>query len=286
MIRSSVTLSLVPQAKGGPFIFWDDLPASCAQAASLGFDGVEIFPPSPEALERSFLQELLTGHGLELAAVGTGAGWVLHRLHLSHADAQIRAQARAFISGIIDAAGSLGAPAIIGSMQGRFENGVTREQSLAWLAEGLNELGARAERHGVPLLYEPLNRYETNLINRIGDGVDFLETLQTENVRLLADLFHMNIEESALADALRVGGRHIGHVHFVDSNRWPAGHGHTDFRPIANALRGIEYSGYLSAEALPLPTPAAAARQTMVMFKKFFPETADDPSGSLRRKSP
>lgn len=277
MIRSSVTLSLVPQAKGGPFVFWDDLPASCARAAALGFDAIEIFPPSPEAVERSALEELLTGHGLQLAAVGTGAGWVLHRLHLSHADAQIRAQARAFISGIIDYAGSLGAPAIIGSMQGRFENGVTREQALAWLAEGLNELGARAERHGVPLLYEPLNRYETNLINRIGDGVEFLETLQTDNVKLLADLFHMNIEEGALADAIRVGGRHIGHVHFVDSNRWPAGHGHTDFRPIAQALRGIDYSGYLSAEALPLPSSDEAARQTMVTFKSLFPETAGGP---------
>lgn len=277
MIRSSVTLSLVPQAKGGPFVFWDDLPASCARAAALGFDAIEIFLPSPEAVERSVLQGLLTDHGLQLAAVGTGAGWILHRLHLSHADPQIRAQARAFISGIIDYAGSLGAPAIIGSMQGRFENAVTREQALAWLAEGLNELGARAERHGVPLLYEPLNRYETNLINRIGDGVDFLETLQTDNVKLLADLFHMNIEEGALADAIRVGGRHIGHVHFVDSNRWPAGHGHTDFRPIAQALRGIEYSGYLSAEALPLPSPDEAARQTMVMFESLFPEMAGGP---------
>ena len=270
MIRSSVTLSLVPQARGGPFVFWDDLAAGCAQAAALGFDGVELFLPSAEGVDRSVLRGLLERHGLAVAAFGTGAGWLMGRWHLTHADAAVRAQAREFVGSMIDYAGEFGAPAIIGSMQGRFENGVSREQALAWLAEGLNALGERAARFGVPLLYEPLNRYETNLLNRIGDTARFLESIETRNVRILADLFHMNIEESALADALRVGSGRIGHVHFVDSNRWPAGFGHTDFQPIAHALRGIGYEGYLSAEAFPLPDPETAARQTLSMFKKWF----------------
>ena len=71
----------------------------------------------------------------------------------------------------------------------------------------------------LPLIYEPLNRYETNLCNTVADGVKLLEAIQSQNVVLLADLFHMNIEEENIADALRHGGKHIGHVHFVDSNR-------------------------------------------------------------------
>src|SRR5713101_6354203 len=135
MFRSAVTISLVSEARGGPFIFWDDLAATCARAATLGFDAVEVFPPSAEALAKLPLKELLAGNKLQLAAVGTGAGWLIRRLHLSHADREIRGQARQFIAGIIDVASRFGAPAIIGSLQGRFENGVTRPQALAWLAE-------------------------------------------------------------------------------------------------------------------------------------------------------
>src|SRR5205823_4193326 len=141
-------------------------------------------------------------------------------------DTAVRARAIAFVRSIIDLAGPLGAPAIIGSMQGRWGAGVDRPDALVHLATALNELGEHARRYDVPLIYEPLNRYETNLVNTVEDGVALLRTLSTNNVKLLCDLFHMNIEETDLASALRTGGSHVGHVHFVDSNRRPAGLGH------------------------------------------------------------
>ena len=122
----------------------------------------------------------------------------------------------------------------------------------------------------MPLIYEPLNRYETNLIKTVAGGVSYLQSLTTTNVRLLADLFHMNIEEANLADAIRTGAGWIGHVHFVDSNRQAAGLGHLDFEPIAAALIDSGYAGYLSAEAFPIPDSATAAHQTIEVFKKHF----------------
>src|SRR5687767_9123971 len=119
MIKSAVTVSLVPQARGGPFVFWDDLPASCKQAKQLGFDAIEIFPPSADAIEPQLLRALLGDNGLALAAVGTGAGKVVHSLTLSSPDAALRKRAKDFICSIIDFGGPFGAPAIIGSMQGR-----------------------------------------------------------------------------------------------------------------------------------------------------------------------
>jgi sugar phosphate isomerase/epimerase len=270
MIRSAVTLSLVPEAKGGPFIFWGDLAGSCAKAAALGFDGIEIFPPRAEALPSPKLRPLLEQHGLKLAAVGTGAGWLAHKLQLTGPDPAVRARARSFAAAIVDAAGSLGAPAIIGSMQGRFEGAVTREQALMWLAEALEELGERAARFQVPLLLEPLNRYETNVLNRVAEMLDFAQSLRTRNVKLLCDLFHMNLEEVCIADALRQAGPRLGHVHFVDSNRHPAGGGHIDYAPIVEALHEIGFEGYVSGEALPFPDSEAAARQTIASFRKWF----------------
>ncbi|HET6884357.1 MAG TPA: sugar phosphate isomerase/epimerase family protein [Pirellulales bacterium] len=270
MMKSSVTVSLVPEARGGPFVFWDDLPAACRKARELGFDAIEVFPPSAEAIDAAQLRTLLNDYGLHLAAVGTGAGWVKGRLHLTLPDAAARQKARQFIRSIIDLAGRFGAPAIIGSMQGRSGDGVDHVTATSYLAEALDALGEHARQFNVPLIYEPLNRYETNMTNTVEAGIKLLEKLSTKNVVLLADLFHMNIEEANLPEAIRRGGRHIGHLHFVDSNRRPAGCGHLDYRPIAAALAEIGYQGYASAEAFPWPDSDAAARQTMKAFREFF----------------
>ncbi len=269
-MRSCVTISLVPEARGGPFVFWDDLAAACRKAHDLGFDAVEVFAPSADDVRRSDLPPLLDGHGLKLAALGTGGGWVRHRWTLTSPDASIRRNARGFVRDIIDAAGPLGASAIIGSMQGRWTDGVEREQALAWLAEALSDLGRHASQYSVPLLYEPLNRYETNLINTAADGVRLVESGGIQNVKLLCDLFHMNIEEQDLPAAVRSAAGHVGHIHFVDSNRRPAGCGHIDYAPVAEALRAIDYRGYLSAEALPYPDSDEAARLTIAACRRFF----------------
>ena len=268
-LKAAVTISLVPQAKGGPFLFWDGLEAGCQKAAALGFHGVEIFAPSAAAIDRKALRNLLSEHRLRVAAFGTGAGWVIHQWHLSHANSEIRQQAREFIREIIDLAGEFEASAIIGSMQGRFENGVSRDQAVEWLREALNDLGSHAERRQKPLLFEPLNRYETNLFNRLGDTAVFLQTLKTKNIKILADLFHMNIEERSPSDALRAAGPLIGHVHFADTNRQAIGFGHTAMRPVVQALSEIGYAGYLSAEILPLPDPDAAASQTLTAYQEL-----------------
>ena len=270
---SAITASLVPEARGGPFVFWDGLEDACAQAEQLGFDGLEIFPPSSAALAMPAIGELLARHGLRAAAVGTGGGWVTRRLTLTHSDANVRREARDFVRAMIDAAGQLGAPVIIGSMQGRWEGDVTRDQALGWLGEALVELAAHASRHGVPVLLEPLNRYETNLCRSLGETAAWLRTLPADNIRLLADLFHLSIEESDLAQAIHAAGPLLGHVHFADSNRLAVGLGHTNMAPIIAALRATGYTGYLSAEILPLPDPASAARQTMQSFRQWVPRS-------------
>jgi sugar phosphate isomerase/epimerase len=270
MIEAAVTISLVPEARGGPFVFWEDLAGACEQASLLGFHAVEIFPPSAEALDARELRKLLEKHQLKLAAIGTGAGWVVHKLRLTDPDAKVRRQAQDFITSIINLAGSFNASAIVGSMQGRWEGNVSRDQALQWLAEGLEQLGPRAHAHGVPLFYEPLNRFETNLFNRLGDLLEFLKPLRTQNVKILADLFHMNIEEADMAAALRQAGSKLGHVHFADTNRQAVGFGHLDVKPIVNALKGLNYEGFVSAEILPLPDSTSAAKQTMKAFGECF----------------
>jgi sugar phosphate isomerase/epimerase len=268
-MKSAVTICLVPEARGGPFVFHCDLVNGCSRAALHGFDGVEIFARSADTVDALELERQLAAYRLSVAAFGTGAGWLIRKLSLTAADEAIRYEARLFVGAIVKLAGCFGAPVIIGSMQGRCADGQDREQALEWLRAGLNELGEIAAAQQVLLLLEPLNRYETNLFNRINQTVEFLQTLATRNVRILADLFHMNIEEPDILAALRDASHCIGHVHLADSNRQAMGFGHTDPGPVLGALREIGYTGYLSAEVFPLPTEDEAARQTISAFRRY-----------------
>ncbi|MCA9212563.1 MAG: sugar phosphate isomerase/epimerase [Planctomycetales bacterium] len=268
-MKSCVTISLVEEARGGPFVFWDGVEDGCKRAAELGFDAIEIFPPAADAVNVDDIKPILDRHNLTLAAVGTGAGMVKHGLSLTNADGSHRAKAAEFVRSIIDCAGAFGASAIIGSMQGRHGGDVDKPTALQWLGDAVAELGSYAQQYNVPLIYEPLNRYETNLCNTMADGVQLLTNAGASNVVLLADLFHMNIEEANVAAAITDSGKHIGHVHFVDSNRQAAGAGHTDFGPIITALKSIGYDGYLCAEAFPLPDSQRAAQLTIDSFRKL-----------------
>ena len=155
-------------------------------------------------------------------------------------------------------------------MQGRSGDGVDHGTATGYLQEALEDLGTHAAQYKVPLLFEPLNRYETNMVNTMEGGVSLLRSLTTKNVKLLADLFHMNIEEANMPEAIRASAGQIGHVHFVDSNRRPAGLGHLDFPSIVAALRAVGFDGFASAEALPYPDSDAAALQTITAFRKCF----------------
>lgn len=254
----------------GPWIYWHNLEESLQKAAELGFDAVELFTRSGSDLDANHLQDRLGHYGLQLAAVGTGAGKVLHGLTLTDPNPEIRKKAIDFIAEMISFGAPFVAPAIIGSMQGNVLPSGDWEETFGLLAEALEILGKHAASEGVTLIYEPLNRYETNLFNTLEAGSQFLEENSLSNVKLLADLFHMNIEEDNLAQSIFDFGKHIGHVHFADSNRKPMGFGHTDMEPIAEALKEIGYSGYVSAEAFPFPDPDTAAKQTIKSFREYF----------------
>ncbi|HUT28957.1 MAG TPA: sugar phosphate isomerase/epimerase family protein [Sedimentisphaerales bacterium] len=270
MIKSCVTISLVPELAGGPWVYWDEPQISIVKARNAGFDAVELFSAAADAVDSDKLFGLLDENEIRLAAVGTGAGKVLHGLHLVSPDADIRRKACDFVGDMIEFGARFGAPAIIGSMQGRLEPGVEQAQALVWLIEAFNELGGKAADFGVDLLLEPLNRYETDMVNTLSDGAKLIESLNCSSVFLLADLFHMNIEEESISGSIRSAAKHIGHVHWVDSNRRPAGMGHIDLAEAAAALKEIGFDGYASAEALAYPDPDSAAAQTIKAFREFL----------------
>ena len=111
----------------------------------------------------------------------------------------------------------------------------------------------RAADGSAAVFLEPLNRYEADYLNTVGKAADLCRAANHPRIQLMADLFHMNIEEADIPDSLRAVAPHLGHVHLADSQRWLPGHGHTDFVSAFRALREIDFDGWLALECMPTP---------------------------------
>ena len=107
---------------------------------------------------------------------------------------------------------------------------------------------------------EAINRFETFLVNNLALAKRFVEEIDHPQVKLMADLFHMGIEERCLEQSLRMVAPELVHVHLADNTREPAGLGRTDFKSVLLTLREIGYAGALTMEFLPrVANPYVAA---------------------------
>lgn len=122
------------------------------------------------------------------------------------------------------------------------------DASRASLVEALRELGAHGEQVGAKVFLEPLNRYEDYLVNTLADAVGVVEEVASPAVSVIADTFHMSIEEARIGAAIRAAGQHIEHVQLGDSDRLEPGHGHYDWQETLDALEAIGYTGWLAME--------------------------------------
>ncbi|MFQ6096382.1 MAG: sugar phosphate isomerase/epimerase family protein [Armatimonadota bacterium] len=112
----------------------------------------------------------------------------------------------------------------------------------------VEELAAHAEKAGTLLLLEPLQRGETHFWNRLEQAVAVAEKVGNPAVKIMADFFHMNIEEPRIDDSIRRAGCWIQHVHLADSHRAQPGTGHTDFKSGFAALKEIGFENYMALE--------------------------------------
>lgn len=129
-----------------------------------------------------------------------------------------------------------------------FEVPRTEDEDRRVLLEAIEELGEHAEREGTLVLLEPLNRYEDHMLNRLDEGAELSKAAGRDSIKVMGDLFHMNIEEDELDESIRRAEGYVAHIHLADSNRFQPGAGHTDFAPVFEALRDIGFDGYLALE--------------------------------------
>ena len=244
-------------------VFRDDLCRSVDRCAALGYDGVELALRDAAEVNLPELKRRLAVTGLEVPCVSSGQVFAADHLYFTHPDPAVRGAAVERITEMIRLAAELGAKVNTGRVRGIVHEGESRETAAARYLECIRRCAGVAEPLGVELLVEPVNRYEVNFINNCTQGLEIVRRSGLRSVKLMPDLFHMNIEDASFRRALEAARGEIGYVHVADSNRLAPGWGHIPFDEVFRILADIGYDGYLTAEILPQPDPDSAAQQAI-----------------------
>ena len=223
------------------------VPEKLAWVERVGLDGMELHTATME-IPRDELAAIMADTPVKASAI-EGIP------KLIDPDPAVRAAAKDEIRARLELAARLGAAGVLVVPQfGRrpalpdlAPSKTAAELETELFVAQLTELAPVARAAGVSLFQEPLNRYEAYLVNRLEQGVAFGERVGPE-IGVMADFFHMNIEEADIAASIRAAGSRVVYVHAADSNRVQPGKGHLDFRPGFAALKAIGYDGWIALE--------------------------------------
>lgn len=233
-----------------------------AHAAEYGFAGVELNHNERFDVRRHIdvLAAAMETTGIAIAAICTTG-----MQDPIVADLEDRNRRVTELAELVDAASALGATGVI-SVPIRRSSSFTEAQ----LPELAIELYQRAAGYlgdgDAVILLEPLNRYEATFLNRVGQAAMVARMTEHPRVKALADLFHMNIEETSLAAPITEAGDLLGHVHIADNTRDEPGAGMMDMSPALAALAGINYGGWISLECRGLSAAPEIALPAAVRY--------------------
>jgi sugar phosphate isomerase/epimerase len=213
------------------------------QLAETGYDAIEVVG-DPGRQDLAQLQALLETHRMRAIGTTPQPGPVAER-DLAQPDREERRRAVAYYQGCAQLAARLGARSIglVPSAEGRLQAVASFANEWASAVEAAREVAYFAGEHGVAVAVEPLNRYEACLVNRIDQAIAFVREVALPNVGIVADLFHMNIEERDVESALREAAPLLLELHLADSNRRGLGHGHLPVRRLVSLAQEEGFPG-------------------------------------------
>jgi D-psicose/D-tagatose/L-ribulose 3-epimerase len=228
--------------------------------SSMGYDEVEVCIEDPARLTAAKVAKAASDEGLSVLVCGAFGP----DRDASHEEARRRQDAITYLKGCVDFAAEVGSPLVSGPMyattgQARLLPDSERADQWGRARDSLAEVADYAGSVSVRLAIEPLNRFETDLVNTVEQGVRLCEDIGSPNAGLLLDTFHMNIEEKDMPAAVRSAGGHLFHVQASENDRGTPGTGHVDWQGLVQALRDLDYRGSVVVESF-LPTVKEIAR--------------------------
>lgn len=263
-------LVATPEVRGGPLaLLSGSFEERLTKAAALGYDGVELMCRNPALIDAHAIRRSLAASGLEAPAIVTGEVFGEDKLCLVSPDAEVGCAALQRLCALVDLAAIWGAVVNVGRVRGRLDWLPAGSDGRALMIAALRELADYARPRGVRITLEAVNRYEVDSLHGARDTVAFLEQVQRENVGLMLDTFHMNIEDASIEESVRLAQPYLWHVHVADSNRLSPGQGHFDFGGFFAVLSEINYRGWVSVEQLARPDPDTAARWSIEYLRRY-----------------
>jgi D-psicose/D-tagatose/L-ribulose 3-epimerase len=220
----------------------NDFARLAAHAAGMGFGLIEVPIENPDEYDYARVGEIARDNGLDVSVCAA----MSPERDLIHPDESIRASGMGYVRHCIDAAHTMGATRVVGPMYsavGRTWQATADERAAYTdlLVEQLTALSRHAQDHGVVLGVEPLNRFETSVLNLTADAIAVVDRVAHPACGLLLDTFHMNIEEQSIGNAIRAAGPRLRHLHACENDRGAPGSGHVPWAEVAQALRDIDY---------------------------------------------
>lgn len=220
------------------------------KARELGFDILEICVEDPKTIDPKSILGRLEKNGLETTICGAFGP----DRDASSEDATIRDQAIRYINACVDIAQQLNSRVVAGPMYSavgktRVLSPSEKEQQWQWAIDSLRKAGDYAGERNVKLALEPLNRFETDFVNTVEQGLELVDRIGNSNVGLLLDTFHMNVEEKDSGEAIRRAGERIFHFHACENDRGTPGTGQVNWNAVKDALRDAGYEGPVVIEA-------------------------------------
>ena len=248
------------------FVVFRGFEDSVKKAAELGYNGVELALKNAGEINPSELSNLLVQTNMEISCISTGQVFSETGLMFTDADPGKRSKVKGIFKQMIDLACDFGQKVNIGRIRGSVgEDGkASAEHRFVEMARDLCDYAMIKK---VTLVLEPVNRYEINFINRVEEGVKLLEKVDRQNMKLMPDVFHMNIEDASMGEELAKYIDYVAYIHLADSNRLAPGWGHTNFDEIFRHMKNAGYSGWTAVEILPEPEPFLAAKQAISYLK-------------------
>jgi len=256
-------------ASSDAFVVFRGIEESIKKAANLGYDGVELALKTPKEINKNDLKRMLSNNNMEVSAISSGRVWAARKLCFTESDKDKRLELKDTFCQFIDLASDFGQLVNIGRTRGSIDNKDPNDAKQLFL-DMAGELSDYAGKRGVDLILEPVNRYEIDFVNNLDQCAEIIELVNKPNFKMMPDVFHMNIEDSKIGEALIKHANYIEYIHFASSNRIALGEGHLDWNEIFTSLNEIRYKGWTTVEILPYPTPEIAAKKSIDFIKANF----------------
>jgi len=247
----------------GPIVFRDgNLKQNIKDMKSLGYQGVDLFINKKTDGEIAEIKRMFDDECIE---INTYLAIFLAEMgvKLSEIDNNKRKRDVKLFMEQIDKAKIIGANSIaLGFIRGGIGENDNYSDCAKRLAESLNVVGEYAYKNEIVIGLEPINRYELNFLNSVEETVEFINKHNFKGVGVLADTFHMNIEDTSFYESILSAKGLISNIHAPSSHRQATGTGHLDYDEIFKALLNINYDGYITLEAFAQPDAITCAKMS------------------------